>query len=213
MAAEVTAVTAWSAPQPLDKISLQICQLFAFPCYLQFIVPFVNNFQAVDFKEHQAIKIYEIDFEDLLHFLVQCADLLLNILEKAPPTDLCHKFSIGSVNLTFSYSLSTKKSTITITENQNEFKFEPSLVPKLISAVNKLLFKCYGYSNNINYLINQYVTLASTNLLKNPSYLEANAVFIQLDSVLVDYFLLYDIITRHKQVLIYLNKLSPFNEQ
>ena len=76
--------TAWSAPQPLDKISLQICQLLAFPCYLQFIAPFVNNFQAIDFNETETIKFYDIDFRELLHFLVQCGAILDTVRVQEP---------------------------------------------------------------------------------------------------------------------------------
>lgn len=202
--------TAWSAPQPLDKISLQICQLLAFPCYLQFISPFVNNFQAIDFNETETIKFYDIDFRELLHFLVQCGAILDTVRVQEPSSDLKHTVTIGSIELSFSYNLAQKNSSLTLKEEHSQFQFNARLVPKLISAICQLIFKCFGYSGNTNYLIRQYISLASIELLENPIYFEANAIFFQLDNVQIDYFLLYDIINRHKKVLLLLKKLSPF---
>jgi len=196
--------------QPLDKISLQMCYLYSFPSYLQFIVPFVNVFQAMDFKEENSIKIYDINYHAFLSFLQKCCVIYLN--PEKPTQDLSQSTPLQNVNLTFAYNNSSSEFTFSIEDNQVKFLFNHQLFPNLISAISRLLFKTYGYSHNINFLITQYLKLAPVPLIQNPTFTQCQEIFHQLEAPFIDFFLLFEIVQRHKKVLSYLKLFETFQK-
>jgi hypothetical protein len=188
--------------QPLDKISLQNYFLYSFPSYLQFIVPFVNPFQAMDFLEEQSIKIFDINYHSFLSFIEQCF-YAFGRPEK-PNCDMITSETIQHFVVTFKYSIDTKEYAFLIEEAQVKFTFNHRLFPVLITALGRILFKTFGYSHNINFTVNQYLQLAPVTLIQNPNYTSCHEIFSQLEANFIDFFLLYDIIERHKKVLNYL---------
>lgn len=196
--------------QPLDKISLQIYYLYSFPSYLQFIVPFVNPFQAMDFIEEKSIKIFDISYHSFLHFIQKCCTVYLS--PEKPNTDLTTSDKIHNIVLTFEYKNASREFALTIEEAQVKFIFDHSLFPIMVAALSKILFKTFGYSHNINFIVNQYLKLAPATLIQNPNFTSCQEIFFQLEATYIDFFLLYDIIERHKKVLSYLKLFEHFQK-
>lgn len=196
--------------QPLDKISLQICYLYSFPSYLQFIIPFVNVFQSMDFRDENSIKIFEINYHLLLSFLQKCCEIYLS--NEKPDCDIEQKTKIDNITLGFAYHKAQNEYSLTLEENQTILNFNHRLIPILMSAVRKLLFKSYGYTHNINYLINQYIKAAPITLIQSPTYQACTELFGQFEAPFIDFFLFFEIIERHKRVLKYLKLFDAFQK-
>lgn len=204
---------AFVAYQPLDKWPLHHCQLYCFPNYLQLISPFVNVFQAVDFSEELSIKIYHIDYDDFLYFLHECTVILQNVEMKKPTKDLEHKTTINLVDLKFIYEVATNTALLTISKAEASFTFDTKLFPIFLTAVARLIFKSFSYSHNINYLVLNYVQSAPMNLVKNPTYNSCYSIFEKMEPAYIDFFLLFDIVSRHKKLLVYVKRFYAFNDE
>lgn len=196
--------------QPLDKISLQHCHLYCFPSYLQFIKPYVNEFQAMDYRDEGTIKIFDVNFSSFLSFLQKCGEIYLN--QQKPQDDMEQSTTVSDLTFGLSYSKTNSEFTLFIHDNLSRFEFKHFLIPHLISAVAKLIFKSYGYSNLINYLVSQFLKIAPITLLQNPTYSSCVSHFTSLDTPYIDFYLLFDIIERHKKVLAYLKLFHAFHK-
>ena len=207
-----TSTTYFMPSEALDKIALFFCQLLCFPNYIAFVRPFVDSIQVLQFKEESAIKIFHIDYLDFLHFLHQCTQILKTLETTKPEKDLVHLVEIAKVQLKFAYSTTIDEASINISEGSTTFNFPKRLIPHLISGIGRILFKSYSYTHNMNFLVRQYVAKASIELLQKPTYDEAYKLFLQLEANYPDYFLLFDIISRHKKVLVYLKRFAIFDD-
>lgn len=197
-------------PQPLDKVSLNICYLYSFPSYLQLVIPYVNAFQAMEFKEETSIKIFDLNYHSFLSFIKNCTTIYMT--PEKPNQDLTQTTNLQDIVLTFNYNCTSKEFSFSIENPQVKFSFNHRLFPFLVSGVRQLLFKTFGYSHNINFLITQYLKLATPTIIQNPTYSTCQEIFNQLEAPFVDYFLLLDIVERHKRVLKYLKLFEPFQQ-
>jgi hypothetical protein len=197
-------------PQPLDKVSLNICYLYSFPSYLQLVVPYVNAFQAMEFKEENSIKIFDINYNSFLSFIKKCITIYMT--PERPDQDLTQTINLQDVVLTFNYNCTCKEFSFSIENPHVKFSFCHQLIPLFVSGIRRLLFKTFGYSHNINFLVTQYLRFATSTIIQNPTYSACQEIFNQLEAPFVDYFLLLDIVERHKKVLKYLKLFEPFQQ-
>lgn len=210
MAQAQTYYTSCVPAQPLDKVSLNICYLYSFPSYLQLVIPYVNAFQAMEFKEENSIKIFDINYNSFLSFIKNCTTIFMT--PERPNQDLTQTTNLQDIILTFSYNATSKEFTLSIENPHVKFSFSHQLFPYFVSGVRRILFKTFGYSHNINFLITQYLRLATPSIIQNPTYSACQEIFNQLEAPFVDYFLLLDIVERHKKVLKYLKLFEPFQQ-
>ena len=198
------------ATQPLDKVSLQIYQLFCMPNYLQLVKPFVSVYQSTTFDENDSIRIYDLDYHSFMHFLQKCAEIFFSVIR--PDSDVENTTLLGTISLTFGYRKVSNDFFLKIYSDKVKFEFDNRLIPVLISGVAKLLFKSYGYSGNVNYLVSKYVKLAPSSLIQNPTYPTCYEVFKNFDTTFVDFFYLFELVDRHKKVLCYLKLFEALNK-
>lgn len=196
--------------QPLDKMSLQTCYLYCFPGYLQFVLPFVNVFQAMDYKQEDTIKVFDNYFVTFLTFLNHCCAAFLS--DDKPNQDMKQTTKLHNIVLTFSFTVDTKEFTFSIEGNHVKFTINDSIFPAFIAALNRILFKTFGYSHNINFLVSQYLKLAPLDLIQSPNYTNCQNIFAQLEATYIDFFLLFDIVERHSKVLYYLKLFETLKE-
>jgi|SRR5574343_23907 len=200
-----------TSPQPIDKIIINFCQLLCFPSLIQLITPFVSVFQNVGYSDDTSIKICQVDFIDFLKFLYKCQTFIRNVeAVQSKNAELKQTLSEIEFKLIFSES---NHFCLTISKENCKFKFDTKTIPDFFNAVSRLIFKTYGYSHNINYTIATFVERATTQLLIHPNYNSCFAIFEKIDAIQVDYFLLYDIITRHKTVLLYMKRLAQLEDE
>lgn len=164
----------------------------------------------MDYKEESSIKIYDINYNAFLSFAQKCCIVYLN--PERPNEDLVQTINIQNLVLQFNYNCVAKECTLSIEAAQVKFTFNHQLFPNLMAAISRILFKTYGYSHNINFLIRQYLKLGSATLIQNPSYTSCQEIFNQLEAPFIDFFLLFDIVDRHKKVLSYLKLFEHFEK-
>lgn len=196
--------------QPIDKIIINLCQLMCFPSFLQFITPYVTVHQNVDFNESCSIKIYDVDYMVFLKFLHQCCTIIQN-KESANNIDL--KVSLDQTEIKLTYGTNDDNFLFTISNEICKYTFDSRTIPNLFSAVSKLIFKTLGYSHNINYVVDTFVQLAPASLLIKPTYKACFAIFENIEAIQIDYFLLFDIINRHKSILLYVKRLQQLQDE
>jgi len=196
--------------QPIDKIIINLCQLMCFPGFLQFITPYVTVYQNVDFNDSCSIKIYDVDYITFLKFLHQCCTIIQN---KESADNINLKVSLDRTELKLSYDAKSDNFTFTIATETCNYSFDSRTIPNLFSAVSKLIFKTLGYSHNINYVVDTFVQLAPTPLLMKPNYRACYKIFEDIEAIQIDYFLLFDIINRHKSILLYVKRLQQLQDE
>jgi len=200
-----------ATPQPIDKIIVNFCQLLCFPSLLQLITPYVTIYQNVDFTDGGSIKIFQVDFIDFLKFLHKCNTLIQNGEAVSSKTAEI-KATISQIDYNLTHT-ADDNFLLTISKENCSFQFDSKTIPDFFNAVAKLIFKSYGYSHNTNYVVSTFVQRASTQLLIKPSYSLCFAIFEKIDAVQIDYFLLYDIISRHKNILLYVKRLEHAEDE
>lgn len=207
--------------QPLDKIIIYIYQLLCFPNYLEFIKPSVTVYHALTYQTSDAIKIYHMSYCDFLHFIYQCCQILEKAHQEKPPVDIQHEVKIepvhtctshnlGYFELKFSLKAETNVATLLIMNDSTTFEFDRNIFPALLAGISRLTFKSFSYSPHINYLVASYIRAAPINLIQEPHYAEASHIFSSLHPVFIDWFLLFEIISRHKKVLAYVKKIQLY---
>lgn len=201
------------AVQPLDRITIYLYHLLCFPNYILFIVPFINVHQAVDYVEDQSIKISHIDYEDFLYYLHECITIMKNVQLQKPAKNLEHKTELSGVELNLTYVLATDEFLLSMSSKDCKFTFDTKIIPNLLSAIASIIFKSFCYSHQINYVISTFVKEAPFNLIKNPTCNACFTILEKIDVVQVDYFLLFDIIQRHKKILLYLKRFQEFHDE
>lgn len=197
--------------QPIDKIIINLCQILCFPSFLQLITPYVTIFQNLDFIDEVSIKIHQVDFMDFLKFLHKCSTLIQNV-----ETILSQKVELKATISQIEFKLAHFEDDnflLTISKENCKFQFDSKTIPDFFDAVSKLAFKSYGYSHNTNYVVSTFVQMATTQLLIKPNYRSCFAIFEKIDAVHIDYFLLYDIISRHKNILLYVKRLQHAEDE
>jgi len=192
--------------EPLDRMCVGDYQLFCLPNELRLVSVEVNAFHFLYYTEDKCAVIKQLDFNDLLHFLFQCCQ----ILEKKP-LNVEHKVVLQLVNCDLKVSSASTEIHIQSTVNHSLFTISRPLIPILITAVTKLAFKSYGYSHSINYTINKYLSLADLEAIKNPQIDTTFEIFNKLDCISINWYLLFDLVERHKKLLGYLKPLLLFN--
>lgn len=197
--------------QPIDKIIVNFCHLLCFPGLLQLITPYVSIFQNVSFTDGTSIKIHQVDFIDFLKFLHRCDTLIQNV-EAVQSKKVELKITISQIEFKLAHS-EDDNFLLSISKENCQFQFDSRTIPDFLNAVSKLIFKSYGYSHNTNYVVSTFVQRANTQLLIKPNYNSCFAIFEKIDAIQVDYFLLYDIIVRHKNILLYVKRLEHVEDE
>ena len=201
----------WVAKQPIDKVCVDSYQLFCLPNELKLVKPEMNDYQAPIYREENSLVIKQPSFVEILHFFFQCCQLLdpNRDLSKSPKS-YEHKCSSLSINCLL--KVNPEITELQLSCDDVTFNFSKNIIPLLMGAFSKLVFKSYCYSHNVNYLINQYVTLAPSNLIKQPTLDGCLEIYHQLNHPYIDFYLFYDIIERHKKLLYNLKSISIFKE-
>ena len=201
----------WVAKQPIDKVCIDRYQLFCLPNELKLVQPEINDYQAPIYCEETALVIKQTSFVEILHFFFQCCQLLdPNRDHSESPKSYDHKFSNESISCLLIVGPDITE--LQLSCGNVTFHFSKNIIPLLMGAFSKLVFKSYCYSHNVNYLISQYLTLASSNLIKQPTLDGCLEIFHQLNHPYIDFYLLYDIMERHKKLLYKLKSILIFNE-
>ena len=201
----------WVPKQPIDKVCIDRYQLFCLPNELKLVKPEMNDYQAPIYCEETALVIKQTSFVEILHFFFQCCQLLdPNRDHSESPKSYEHKFLNESLSCLL--KVGTDVTELQISCENVTFNFSKNIIPLLMGAFSKLVFKSYCYSHNVNYLISQYLTLASSNLIKQPTLDGCLEIFHQLNHPYIDFYLLYDIMERHKKLLYKLKSILIFNE-
>ena len=201
----------WVAKQPIDKVCIDRYQLFCLPNELKLVKPEMNDNQAPIYCEETALVIKQTSFVEILHFFFQCCQLLdPNRDHSESPKSYDHKFSNESISCLLIVGPDITE--LQLSCGNVTFHFSKNMIPLLMGAFSKLVFKSYCYSHNVNYLISQYLTLASSNLIKRPTLDGCLEIFHQLNHPYIDFYLLYDIIERHKKLLYNLKSILIFKE-
>ena len=201
----------WVAKQPIDKVCVDSYQLFCLPNELKLVKPEMNDYQAPIYREENSLVIKQPSFVEILHFFFQCCQLLdPNRDLSQNPKSYEHKCSSLSINCLL--KVNPEITELQLSCDDVTFNFSKNIIPLLMGAFSKLVFKSYCYSHNVNYLINQYVTLAPSNLIKQPTLDGCLEIYHQLNHPYKDFYLFYDIIERHKKLLYNLKSISIFKE-
>ena len=201
----------WVAKQPIDKVCVDSYQLFCLPNELKLVKPEMNDYQAPIYREENSLVIKQPSFVEILHFFFQCCQLLdPNRDLSQNPKSYEHKCSSLSINCLL--KVNPEITELQLSCDDVTFNFSKNIIPLLMGAFSKLVFKSYCYSHNVNYLINQYVTLAPSNLIKQPTLDGCLEIYHQLNHPYIDFYLFYDIIERHKKLLYNLKSISIFKE-
>ena len=201
----------WVAKQPIDKVCVDSYQLFCLPNELKLVKPEMNDYQAPIYREENSLVIKQPSFVEILHFFFQCCQLLdPNRDLSQSPKSYEHKCSSLSINCLL--KVNPEITELQLSCDDVTFNFSKNIIPLLMGAFSKLVFKSYCYSHNVNYLINQYVTLAPSNLIKQPTLDGCLEIYHQLNHPYIDFYLFYDIIERHKKLLYNLKSISIFKE-
>ena len=171
----------------------------------------MSIFQNVAYTDEVCIKICQVDFIDFLKFLHKC-DTLIQNLEAVQSKKVELKENISQIEFKLLHT-ENDDFILTISKEKCQFQFDTKTIPDFFNAISRLIFKCYGYSHNINYTVATFVQRASTQLLIKPNYNSCFAIFEKIDAIQIDYFLLYDIITRHKKILLYVKRLEQLDDE
>jgi len=199
--------------QPIDRVTINLCQLLCFPNYLQLIIPHVTLSQTVDFYENNSIKIYHFDYLLFLNFLHQCSTIIFTIASNQTSKTLEHKATISAIKLNFAYDVAKQDCLLTISSDNFKVDFDNKSITTFMSGVSSLIFKSYSYSHHTNYVIATFVKEASFEVLRNPTYSNCYAILEKIDCVQLDYFLLYDIILRHKTILLCIKQFQDLDNE
>ena len=200
----------WVAKQPIDKVCVDSYQLFCLPNELKLVKPEMNDYQAPIYREENSLVIKQPSFVEILHFFFQCCQLLdPNRDLSQNPKSYEHKCSSLSINCLL--KVNPEITELQLSCDDVTFNFSKNIIPLLMGAFSKLVFKSYCYSHNVNYLINQYVTLAPSNLIKQPTLDGCLEIYHQLNHPYIDFYLFYDIIERHKKLLYNLKSVKMKN--
>ena len=193
--------------QPIDRLCVGDYQLLCLPNELCLTSIKVNSSHFVYYSENKCAVIKQVDFNDLLHFFFQCCQ----ILEKKP-TNFEHKLSLQQISCALIITHESTELQIQSTNNLTCFTFSRPFIPLLISAVTKLVFKSYCYSHAVNYTISKYLTASELEIIKEPDLNKTFLIFDSMNCVTIDYYLLFDIVERHKKLLGYIKPLLMFNQ-
>ena len=183
------------------------------PNFIQLITPITSIYQNVDYCENLSIKIYHFDYLVLLEFLYDCILKMQTVQPRNTDKDFELATVISQVELKLVYQLAKDQFLLIISNDNSKFEFDNKTIPDFLSALSKLIFKSYSYSHNINYAVSTFVKEAQLNLIKSPSYQLCFAIFEKIECIQVDYFLLYDIILRHKDVLVYVKRFNQIEDE
>lgn len=191
--------------EPLDRICVGDYQLLCLPNELRLTSIEVNAFQFSYYNEDKCAVFKQSDFNDFLHFLFQCCQ----ILEKKP-SSFEHKIALQMVNCVLVINSEITEIQLQSLANQTLLKISRPLIPVLISAITKLTFKTYCYTHAVNYIVNSYLSIADLESIKNPEINATFTIFEQLPLITIDWYLLFDLVDRHKKLLGYLKPLLLF---
>ncbi len=193
--------------EPLDRLCVGDYQLLCLPNELRLTSIQVNPFHFLYYNEDKCAVFKQLDFNDLFHFLFQCCQ----ILEKKP-AQLEHKVILQMVHCELKVNSENTEIQIQSIVNQTLFKISRPVIPVLISAMTKLAFRTYCYSHSINYTIGKYLSTAEIESIRNPEMETTFEIFNQLTCITIDWYLLFDLVERHKKLLAYLKPLLIFNQ-
>lgn len=192
--------------EPLDRICVGDYQLLCLPNELRLTSIQINASQFSYYDEDKCVVFKQMDFNDMLHFLFQCCQ----ILEKKP-ANVEHKVDLQTANCELLINSEITEIQIRSIVNQTLFRISRPVIPVLLSAISKLTFKTYCYSHSINYTVSKYLSIANLESIKNPELETTFEIFNQLTCITVDYYLLFELVERHKKLLSYLKPLLLFN--
>ena len=96
--------------------------------------------------------------------------------------------------------------------NKSKFIFLKPFVPIFIGAVAKIIFKSFSYSPSINYTIARFIAVADLETIKEPTPDSCFPLFENIGNIPIDFYLLLEIVDRHKKLLRYLKDLENFGE-
>jgi len=192
--------------EPLDRICVGDYQLLCLPNELRLTSIQINASQFSYYNEDKCVVFKQMDFNDMLHFLFQCCQ----ILEKSP-ANVEHKVDLQMASCELLINAENTEIQIRSNVNHTLFQISRPVIPVLLSAISKLTFKTYCYSHSINYTVSKYLSIASLESIKNPQIQTTFEIFNQLTCITVDYYLLFDLVERHKKLLGYLKPLLLFN--
>lgn len=192
--------------EPLDRICVGDYQLLCLPNELRLTSIQINASQFSYYDEDKCVVFKQMDFHDMLHFLFQCCQ----ILEKKP-ANVEHKVDLQTANCELLINSEITEIQIRSIVNQTLFRISRPVIPVLLSAISKLTFKTYCYSHSINYTVSKYLSIANLESIKNPELETTFEIFNQLTCITVDYYLLFELVERHKKLLSYLKPLLLFN--
>jgi len=190
---------------PIDRICIGDFQLLCFPNNLCLASVEVNSSQFVYYRHDKCAVIKQADFTELLIFLFECCQ----ILEKKP-TNFEHKLSLQLISCEFIVKPDITQVQISNTVNGHLFAIVRPLIPVFISATTRLVLKTYCYSHSVTYTINKYIATAELEAIKKPDIETTFRIFDTINCVTIDYYLLFDIVERHKKLLALLKPLTVF---
>ena len=193
--------------EPLDRLSVGDYQLLCLPNELRLTSILVNSFHFSYYEEDKCAVIKQLDFNDVLHFLFQCCQ----ILEKKP-VDANHNVALSLTHCELLVKPEITELKLESKVNKTIFQINRPVIPILISAITKLAFKTYCYSHQLNYTISKYLSLADLETIKNPEIENTFEIFNRLNCIPVDWYLLFDLVERHKKLLGYLKPLLMFSQ-
>lgn len=193
--------------EPLDRLSVGDYQLLCLPNELRLSTILVNSFHFSYYNEDKCAVFKQLDFNDLLHFLFQCCQ----ILEKKP-TEAKHKVSLSMTQCELIIKPEITEIQIQSNVNQTIFQINRLVIPIFISAITKLALRTYCYSHSVNYTISKYLSIADLEAIKNPEIETTFKTFDRLNCITIDWYLLFDLLERHKKLLGYLKPLLIFNQ-
>jgi hypothetical protein len=193
--------------EPLDRLSVGNFQLLCLPNELRLTTIQVNPNQFLYYNEDKTAVFKQLDFNDLLHFLFQCCQIL-----ERKPIEAQHKVALSMTQCELVVRPEVTEIQIQSIVNQTFFQIDRPEIPVFISAITKLAFKTYCYSHSITFTINKYLITANLETIKNPTIETTFETFNHLNCITIDWYLLFDIVERHKKLLGYLKPLLIFNQ-
>ena len=198
--------TTRTADEVLDRLPIGLFQLLCLPNLLKLVPVQVDTFLHAVYNEQESITFLNSYFLDYLHFFSL-------IMYQLKSIEVCLKNKTAIPNKNINKTIDVNSLTIIIQNQTFELKicselqaytFDKKTTVTFVTSFCQLALPTYCFHNSILYVLERYIEMAPTELIKNPKTNECFALFQQIDHFPCCCYYILRLTKRHAMLFHYL---------